>query len=65
MMRKICRGLPNKKARESDMMPYEIVKNAGKDMKESTKLIINEVWGEEENPKSWNLSHIMMIYKGK
>ena len=61
----VIRGLKNKKTRDRDELSNNMLKYMGKDMRESMKILINEMEENIDIPEEWNKMEILSVNKSK
>ena len=61
----VVNRLKNKNTRDREMMSNKMLKNMGKDMKESLKTLINEIEEQIVTPNEWNKMGIISVNKAK
>ena len=62
---RVVNQLKNKNTKDRDMMSNKMLKTMGKDMKESLKILINEVEEQVITPNEWNRMGIVSISKAR
>ena len=64
-LNKALKKLKRKKSLGPDEIPNETFIEANKDTREIFRTSLNRIHEEEEIPESWQLGHILRLYKGK
>ena len=64
-LNKVIKKLKRKKSLGPDEIPNETFIEANKDTREIFRSALNRIHEKEEIPESWQLGHILRLYKGK
>ena len=64
-LERVVSNLKNKNTRDRESMSNRMIKNMGTDMKESLKILINDIEEQIQTPVEWDKMGILSVKKGK